>query len=90
MASVSRTYAVVVLRPAVRAIERLDPDVRTRVRHAIRALVTVPRPVGCVKLSNSADRYRIRVGDSRILYEVRDGELVVVVVKVGHRRDVYR
>lgn len=90
MASVSRTYAVTVLRPAARLIERLDPDVRNRVRQAIRALTTVPRPVGSARLSNSADRYRIRVGDYRILYEIRDGELVVVVVRVGHRREVYR
>jgi mRNA interferase RelE/StbE len=90
MASVPRTYSITVLRPAARAIERLDAAVRTRIRQAIRTLVTVPRPVGCVELSDSTDRYRIRVGDHRILYEVRDGELVVIVVKVGHRRDVYR
>jgi len=90
MASVPRTCTVTILRPAVRAIERLDLDARTRIRQAIRTLVTVPRPVGCVKLSDSADGYRIRVGDYRILYEMRDRELVIIVVKVGHRRDVYR
>jgi mRNA interferase RelE/StbE len=48
-----------------------------------------PRPVGCEKLSGQ-ERYRIRQGDYRIIYEIRDDVLVVVVVKVGHRREVYR
>jgi len=48
-----------------------------------------PRPMGCEKLSGQ-ERYRIRQGDYRIIYEIRDDVLVVVVVKVGHRREVYR
>lgn len=48
-----------------------------------------PRPIGCEKLSGQ-ERYRIRQGDYRIIYEIRDDVLVVVVVKVGHRREVYR
>jgi mRNA interferase RelE/StbE len=52
-------------------------------------LTNNPRPVGCEKLSGQ-ERYRIRQGDYRIIYEIRDDVLVVVVVKVGHRREVYR
>ncbi len=55
----------------------------------ISALSDEPRPRGCEKLSG-LDRYRVRQGPYRILYEVRDQERAVVVVKVGHRRDVYR
>ena len=56
----------------------------------IDALMADPRPAGCRKLSNQADRYRIRVGDYRIVYEIRDRLLVILVVSVGHRRDIYR
>jgi mRNA interferase RelE/StbE len=90
MASPPRTYSIVVLRPAARAIARLSPDVRTRVRQAIRTLATEPRPVGCKRLIATDGLYRIRVGDYRIIYDVQDGKLVVTVVRVGHRRDVYR
>jgi mRNA interferase RelE/StbE len=60
-----------------------------------RILVTIdslsenPRPAGIEKLSGH-DRYRIRQGDYRIIYEIKDDDVIVVVVKVGHRRDVYR
>jgi len=55
----------------------------------IEALSDNPRPPGCEKLSGQ-ERYRIRQGRDRILYEILDRELVITVVKVGHRRDVYR
>jgi mRNA interferase RelE/StbE len=55
----------------------------------IEALADDPRPAGCEKLS-AQERYRVRQGVYRILYEIRDHELIVMVVKIGHRRDVYR
>ena len=55
----------------------------------MRALGTNPRPAGSEKLSGE-EKYRLRQGDYRILYEIIDRELVVTVVKVGNRRDVYR
>jgi len=55
----------------------------------IRALAEEPRPVGCEKLSGQ-ERYRVRQGDYRIIYEILDDVLIVTVVKVGHRREVYR
>ena len=63
-------------------------DVR-RILDRIEALGEDPRPPGCEKLS-AAERYRIRQGANRILYEIHDAHLVVLVVKVGHRREVYR
>jgi len=63
-------------------------DVR-RILTRIEALVDDPRPVGSEKLSGQ-ERYRVRQGNYRILYEIIDDELVVTVVKVGHRRHVYR
>jgi mRNA interferase RelE/StbE len=59
-----------------------------RVRDAIRSLSANPRPHGCVKLTGRSG-LRIRVGDYRVIYEVDDGQRVVTVLHVGHRRDVY-
>jgi mRNA interferase RelE/StbE len=55
----------------------------------IRALAAEPRPAGCEKLSGQ-ERYRIRQGIYRIIYEIEDQSLIVLVVKVGHRREVYK
>ena len=60
-----------------------------RILERIESLRDDPRPVGCEKLSVQ-ERYRIRQGNYRILYEILDLEVVVEVVKVGHRREVYR
>lgn len=60
-----------------------------RILARIAALVDDPRPPGCEKLSLK-ERYRVRQGDYRIVYSVRDAEVTVWAVKVGHRRDVYR
>ena len=60
-----------------------------RILQRIRALAHDPRPTGCEKLSGQ-ERYRVRQGAYRIVYEIEDSRLVVLVVKVGHRRDVYR
>ncbi|MCP3961003.1 MAG: type II toxin-antitoxin system RelE/ParE family toxin [bacterium] len=62
---------------------------RQRITRKIRALATDPRPPGCQKLSGR-DRYRIRQGVYRIVYSIEDERLIVYVVKVGHRKDVYR
>ena len=64
------------------------PDL-ARILERIRALADDPRPPGCEKLTG-ADRYRVRQGDYRIVYSIQDDRLEVWVVKVGHRRDVYR
>jgi len=60
-----------------------------RILERIEALRDDPRPVGCEKLS-SKELYRIRQGNYRILYEILDLEVIVEVVKIGHRREVYR
>ena len=60
-----------------------------RIMQRILALADDPRPSGCEKLS-SLERYRIRQGVYRIIYEIEDSRLVVLIVKVGHRREVYR
>jgi mRNA interferase RelE/StbE len=74
----------------MRELNKLTPKVRQEVSDAITALATEPRPDGVRKLSGSKNSYRIRVGDYRVLYRVTDKALLVLVVKVAHRRDVYR
>lgn len=77
------------LRPAaVRALRKVDPQDRPRLQGAIALLGQEPRPPGARALQGRPG-YRIRVGSYRILYVVEDDALVVVVVTVGHRRDVY-
>jgi len=81
----------VVIKPsAAKEIEAIsNKKDRQRMVKRIAALGDDPRPPGFQKLSGK-DRYRIRQGVYRIIYSIEDRELVVVVVKVGHRRDVYR
>ena len=83
-------YRVEIARRAVRSIAGLPPTEQYRIRAAIDLLAEEPRPPGCVALSGEESVYRVRVGDYRILYEVIDARLVIQVVRVGHRRDVYR
>lgn len=82
-------YSVEIKVSAASEIERLPRRDRSRVMKRIADLVEDPRPPGCEKLSGG-ERYRVRQGDYRIVYSVEDPRLVVWVVKVGHRRDVYR
>ena len=63
---------------------------RQRLVRRIELLGEEPRPAGCQKLTGGGDRYRVRQGQYRIVYEIRDKELIVLLVKLGHRRDVYR
>jgi mRNA interferase RelE/StbE len=85
------SYRVLIKPSAAREIEAVDQKKdRQRIVAGIRALADDPRPPGCEKLAGEDDRYRIRVGRYRVIYSVGDGELLVVVVRVGHRKDVYR
>jgi mRNA interferase RelE/StbE len=68
----------------------LPQGTQERLLVAIEGLENEPRPSGCKKLEGALGAYRVRVGDFRIIYQVRDGELVVLVLKIGNRRDVYR
>lgn len=83
------TYSVSVERAAQRGLDRLPERARRRALSAIVALADEPRPSGCKKLKGYQRRYRIRVGDYRIIYEVFDAELVVIVIDAGNRDSVY-
>jgi mRNA interferase RelE/StbE len=81
-------YSVSVLPPAAKQLAKLDPQIRKRVAHAITALAENPRPPGSKKLVG-VDAWRIRMGDWRIIYQIHDDRLIVLVMRIGHRRDVY-
>ena len=84
-------YRLLIKPSAAKEIEVIDQKKdRQRIVAGIRLLADDPRPPGCEKLAGEDDRYRIRVGRYRVIYSVGDEELVVVVVRVGHRKDVYR
>ena len=79
------------LRPAARrSLKKLEETVRQRVADAISELALEPRPDGVKKLQGAEDIYRIRVGSYRILYQIIDRELIILVVDVGHRGEIYR
>lgn len=61
-----------------------------RIAATIDALAGDPRPSGCRKLAGTDRLYRVRVGDYRVVYEIHDDRLLVLVIKLGHRREVYR
>ena len=82
-------YRVEVHPAAVRALRQLDPKVRPRIEGAITLLAEDPRPPASRPLKGRPG-YRVRVGDYRIIYTVEDDILLIVVVTLGHRRDVYR
>ena len=82
-------YRVVITPAANRAIARLPATVRRRIADRLAALAENPRPAGSIKLAGE-DTYRIRVGDYRIIYAIEDDRLIVLVIDVGHRRDIYR
>lgn len=67
-----------------------DRKLYRRLREALDALATEPRPHGCAKLSGTKDIYRVRVGDHRMVYQIVDDRLLVLVIDIGHRRDIYR
>jgi mRNA interferase RelE/StbE len=83
------TYRVQIARRAAKAVTGLDKPARRRVLAAIDALSGDPRPAGSKKLAGQ-EAWRIRVGDYRIIYEIHDQVLLVIVVDIGHRREIDR
>lgn len=84
-------YNVQILRSAAKEIEAVSTKKeRQAIVRRIESLAEDPRGAGCEKLAGREDRYRVRQGRYRIIYSIEDEVLTVVVVKVGHRKDVYR
>jgi mRNA interferase RelE/StbE len=83
------SYRLLIKPTAVKELEALPAKDRRRIVPRIEGLASEPRPHGCEKLSG-LEQYRVRQGDYRVVYGVDDDARVVIVVKIGHRRDVYR
>ena len=83
-------YRIELTRDALRDLAKLDKPVRRRVQGAIDRLADDPHPAGMIALRGAPGAFRIRVGDYRVIYVLRDDLLLVVVIDIGHRRDVYR
>ena len=83
------SYSVLMTRSAAKELEKVPTADRRRIVEKIRALGVNPRAAGCEKLSGD-DKFRLRQGDYRILYEIGDAELIVTVVRIGNRKEVYK
>jgi len=83
-------YTIEVAPTAERQIKALPKSIRTQIGRRIDKLAADPRPHGVEKIAGEENLYRIRSGDYRILYEINDQELLVLVVKIGDRKEVYR
>ena len=83
------SYRIVIKKSAAKEIERIAKNDRIRIIEKIKSLSQDPQPTGSKKLSGQ-EKYRMRQGNYRILYQLIDDELIINVVKVGHRQDVYK
>jgi mRNA interferase RelE/StbE len=87
---VTARYEVKLARRAERSLGTMERREQQRIRAALDLLADNPRPPNCVAMQGEDSAYRVRVGDYRIVYEVLDAVLLIQVVRVGHRREVYR
>ncbi|TVQ44864.1 MAG: type II toxin-antitoxin system RelE/ParE family toxin [Gloeocapsa sp. DLM2.Bin57] len=82
-------YDITIKKAAAKALSVLPNEDYQKVRDAIRALAENPRPSGCLKLTGR-EGWRIRIGVYRVIYKINDQDKKVVVLALGHRRDIYR
>ena len=83
-------YRVEIAPRAVRQLRKLDPPARRRIQAAVELLASDPRPPGAKKLVGGEGEWRVRTGDFRVVYEIHDSALLVLVLAIGHRRAIYR
>lgn len=84
------SYKVEILRGALKQLKKIPLELQERIQIKIDDLATEPRPNGVKKLKGKENAYRIRVGDYRVIYDIFDDVLVVNVVEVGHRKNIYK
>jgi mRNA interferase RelE/StbE len=85
----AQVYELRITRLAQKELASLDKQNYLKVKNAIYALAQSPRPAGCKKLKNR-DAWRIRCGNHRVIYEILDDKVVVIVIRIAHRKEVYR
>jgi len=84
------SYRVTLAPAAARQLRKQDPQIRRRLQAALDLLAVEPRPPAATRLVGGSGEWRVRTGDYRIIYEIKDDELLVLVLQVGHRLEVYR
>ncbi len=84
------SYRLQIVPAGARQLKQLSGHTQRKIRQAIRALASDPRPHAARLLSGQRGIWRLRVGDYRVLYRIDDDRLLVLVVRVAHRREVYR
>jgi mRNA interferase RelE/StbE len=84
------SYLVEIARSAAKDLRRIDREWIPRIVAAIETLEADPRPAGSKKLVGSDRTYRLRIGDYRVIYDIHNDTLIVLVVRIRHRRDAYR
>ncbi len=83
-------YQITYSRAAAKAFRSIHPQEARRIGRAIEQLAADPRPEGSITLVGGAGEMRIRIGDYRVVYDIHDDELVILVLRIAHRREVYR
>jgi len=83
------TYSVSLSPAAARQLRKFDPDIRRRIQAAIELLAEDPRPPAATRLVGGAGEWRVRTGDYRVIYEIHDGALLVLVLRMVYLREVY-
>jgi mRNA interferase RelE/StbE len=83
-------YRVIINKQVLKSLDKIPIVYLSNIKEAVNGLENIPRPSGCVKLSNSKNTYRIRVGVYRIIYTIEDDVLTVEVIKIDHRGSVYK
>ena len=83
------THSVRLSPAAARQLRKFDPQARRRLQAVIELLSDEPRPPAATRLVGGAGEWRVRTGDYRVIYEIHDGELLVLVLRMAHRREVY-
>ncbi|MBM3701271.1 MAG: type II toxin-antitoxin system RelE/ParE family toxin [Actinobacteria bacterium] len=82
-------YRIQILKSADKLLRSLQQKDRIKIAETIQRLSGNPRPVGCMKLKDT-NLYRIRIGDYRVIYKIEDELLLVLVIRIGHRKDIYK
>ena len=83
------TYSIEILRSAQKSLSKINHQDQERIISVVETLVNNPRPTGCKKLAGRP-AWRIRIGAYRVIYEIQEDKLVIVVLDIGHRKEIYR
>lgn len=83
-------YEIFWKKSAVKELKSLPKNIITRILSLVEKLKEEPRPEGVIKIEKLTHHYRIRINEYRIIYSIEDNKLIIEIVKIGHRKDVYR